>query len=566
MIACGVKFGEHMIASASASAIAPASCGLRDRINSAFLITIDVRPYGFEFASIGTSEFSRYSFENSPSTLINLKGFKRMKAATFSNHLRVGLLHGLLIATVVLTGCGGGDVKPAPITVSEGPILKDGKTDSRLVGAWRVLGTGQLLEIGEKTVQTFEETQTLCYPQTDASDVSETFEFGSTFRLSGIAEIFEPPSKLPSTWLERIERIPANCKLTPATDPATTFKAFWEIIALDYAFLKERSIDWVARYAQFAPKAAAAATDDELQAVLIEAVQDFNDVHTQVIRITNRANREFESVFDASDTPTIRMVKKAFTEQTEIADFFEFLQLWKQEVHKNFASALSEGSQGRVLNGAMVWGKLPGNIGYIEIDRMANYVDQATTVKDIAAIGAELDRALTALAGTKALIVDVAINDGGTDLVSAEIASRFADQRRLAFTKRSYRDHPKRPTQSWYVEPSTRVKYQRPVYLLSSDLTVSAGDIFTLMMREFPNVTHVGQATSGSLSDALLKTLPGNFAMTISNEIYLDPRGNLYEAKGIPPKLAITLLDPNQPESLSTGHAQAIATLLKQIQ
>jgi carboxyl-terminal processing protease len=95
---------------------------------------------------------------------------------------------------------------------------------------------------------------------------------------------------------------------------------------------------------------------------------------------------------------------------------------------------------------------------------------------------------------------------------------------------------------------------------------VSAGDTFTLMMREFPNVTHVGQRTSGSLSNSLRKFLPGSFSVFISNEIYLDPRGELFEVRGIPPKLAITLFDPNQPESLLTGHAQAIATLLKQIQ
>jgi carboxyl-terminal processing protease len=337
----------------------------------------------------------------------------------------------------------------------------------------------------------------------------------------------------------------------------------WEIIDLDYAFLKERNIDWTNRFAQLSPKAAAAANDDALQAVLIEALNDFNDAHAALFRITND---QPTFVFTAYNTRTFKMLKQAFATQTEVTDFIAYETLWKNQIRESFSAALTDGSKGRVLNDALVWGKLPGNVGYIEIARMSSYTDEGSKITDVAAISGELDRALTALAGTKALIVDVAMNDGGFDQVSSEFASRFADQRRLAFTKRTFRDHPTRPSQSWYVEPSIRVKYQKPVYLLTSDYTISAGDTFTLMMREFPNVTHVGQPTSGSISNSLSKRLPGNFIVSIANEIYLDPRGNLFEAKGIPPKLPLTLFDPTQPESLLTGHAQAIATLLKQIQ
>ena len=122
-----------------------------------------------------------------------------------------------------------------------------------------------------------------------------------------------------------------------------------------------------------------------------------------------------------------------------------------------------------------------------------------------------------------------------------------------------------RQPQQWFVEPKGPRQYRKPVYLLTTDRTISAGDSLTLMMREIPHVTHVGQPTSGSMSDKLEKSLPGNFAISLSNESYVDPRGVLYEGRGIPPKVALQVFDPSDPASLTTGHAAAIDKVLSLI-
>lgn len=131
---------------------------------------------------------------------------------------------------------------------------------------------------------------------------------------------------------------------------------------------------------------------------------------------------------------------------------------------------------------------------------------------------AEMDRALAALSDTRALIVDVSLNSlGGLDQVSAELAGSFARTRVLGFTSRRI-DHKGRSEQSWYIEPKGTQTYVKPVYLLTSDLTVkkSAAETFTLMMRALPQVTQIGQTTAGSLSNSLVKPLPGNFFVSLS--------------------------------------------------
>ena len=54
-------------------------------------------------------------------------------------------------------------------------------------------------------------------------------------------------------------------------------------------------------------------------------------------------------------------------------------------------------------------------------------------------------------------------------------------------------------------------------------------------MRALPNVTTVGEATLGILSDNLLKCLPNGWEVSLSNEIYTAADGNVYEVVGVPP-------------------------------
>lgn len=90
-----------------------------------------------------------------------------------------------------------------------------------------------------------------------------------------------------------------------------------------------------------------------------------------------------------------------------------------------------------------------------------------------------------------------------------------------------------------YVEPHDGPRFDGPVVVMVSGSTVSAAEIFTLAMRELPNVTVVGQPTSGELSDILSRTLHNGWSLGLSNEQYLAADGTLFEAVGIPAETAI---------------------------
>ena len=458
-----------------------------------------------------------------------------------------------------LSACGGG---PDDTTQASGSVVSNGRIDERLLGAWRVLGEGALLEVTRSGVTQFQQGETLCYLDEIASTDDPASLAGQSFKGSfgkdrATVDLFELAGAPSSSTLERIGSIPAACRARPPTDPATTFKAMCELMGLDYAFFAERKIDWAARCKGLAPSATAAANDDALQAVLIDALQGFNDAHVKLYR---GHFDERQQVFSAGNSQTGRMLKQAFDGQTDIKDFRAFQIAWRDDVRARIEQRLSGGS-GPVLNGAMRWGRLPGKVGYIGFYRMLAFSDDSTPAGDVRLVREEMDRAVAALADTKALIVDVSLNGGGLDAVSAEIAASFADQRRLAFTKHAHRPQG-RPAQPWYVEPKGPLPYRKPVYVLTSDGTGSAAETFTLMMRQFPGVTHAGQATAGSISDVLEKPLPGNFSVSFSNEVDLDPAGVLFEVSGIPPRLPLPMFRPDALETLLTGHGEAISALI----
>ena len=472
----------------------------------------------------------------------------------------------LASVSLALGACGGDDAAvESPTTESTGPVVHEGAFDATMKGAWRMLGEGRFIEVGDKEIRVFQETNSICYsdPRALPGEILKGFTYRYVAAPGRVTADLYATAGSPSAYtLERLDKVPENCKKAPPTDPATVFKTMWEIFNLDYGFLKERHIDWPAKWASLQPKAAAARDDDALQAVLVEAIQDFNDDHVSLLRYQGD-----EAVFytDASNSPTVQLLRRAYAAQSDVPSLGQFQMQWWERMTVSMSRRLVPGTETQALNGAMTWGMLPGNIGYIRLSRMEGYADEQNTAADLEAVRAQMDRVIAALADTKAIVFDIAVNTGGYDVVGAEVAGRFADKRRLAFTVQQHRPQG-RKNQEWFVEPKGARQYLKPVYLLTTDFTVSAGDTFTLMMRELPHVTHIGQPTSGAMSNKLDKALPGGkFVVTLSNESYFDARGVLYEGRGIAPKVALQVFYPSDPASLYTGHEAAIGKIIEMI-
>ena len=100
------------------------------------------------------------------------------------------------------------------------------------------------------------------------------------------------------------------------------------------------------------------------------------------------------------------------------------------------------------------------------------------------------------------------------------------------------------------------------MFLLTSDITLSAGEVFALYMRALPNVRHVGETTRGAFSDTTNKPLPNGWTLVLPSEIYRDPEGQSYEVRGLPPQHRFEVFPR---DDLTGGHARQVLELIDDI-
>ena len=119
-------------------------------------------------------------------------------------------------------------------------------------------------------------------------------------------------------------------------------------------------------------------------------------------------------------------------------------------------------------------------------------------------------------------------------------------------------DRDKRPS----IPLADSPRFTGPVYVVTSDITVSAGETFSQMMTVLPNVTHAGTRTRGAFSDQSPVVLANCWRFAMPMELYVDPQGHPLEGRGLTPQVRIDLYPEGD---LDHGHAKAVKALMRQL-
>lgn len=130
--------------------------------------------------------------------------------------------------------------------------------------------------------------------------------------------------------------------------------------------------------------------------------------------------------------------------------------------------------------------RLPGNVGYIELRGfgITEFVGPAYTA------------ALSLMAGTDALIVDLRRNGGGSPDSVAYLMSHFfpfGDERHLI----DIYHRPSDSTRQIWTVATVAQRYDKPVYVLTSARTFSGGEDFAYGIQAQKRGTLVGETTGG---------------------------------------------------------------------
>jgi hypothetical protein len=148
--------------------------------------------------------------------------------------------------------------------------------------------------------------------------------------------------------------------------------------------------------------------------------------------------------------------------------------------------------------------RLAGNVGYIELRRFAG----------VEFVGAAYTAAMSLLAGTDALILDLRRNGGGDPAGVAYLMSHFLSAGKAHHLIDIY-DRPTDTTRQIWTVPMFTQRYDKPVYVLISARTGSAAEDCAYDFQVLKRGTLVGETTIGASNPISWYSLGHDIAVSI---------------------------------------------------
>lgn len=402
-------------------------------------------------------------------------------------------------------------------------------------GVWRTDGYGWIIAVHNGQEQTYDVTAVSCLPNHTLSELGGpspdgVVSFGKDnlpvetlrrtpdgqgrLRLLGTAADID---LLPAPAL------PQACTRTTPDDPVTTFDVFWATFAENYNSTVRKHVDWNALRAQYRAKVTPSTTSDQLYQILTDMIRPLGDNHAT---LDGPHGRSFEGKRpgtrdddDVSAKAATRSVDQYLRENLGVRD----PQTW--------------------AGGKIAYADLPGGVGYLRITAFQDYhTAHGLYVERAEVLGTALDAVFSTqhVSTWRGLIIDLQYNEGGDDELGLQLAGRLTNVAYTAYTKLA-RDDPHDPTRygrprTVTVTPAAGPRYTGPIRLLTSDLTVSAGEtLLEALMARTPAPARFGTTTQGVFADDMQRKLPNGWTFTVGNEDYIASDGRNYEGTGIPP-------------------------------
>lgn len=336
-----------------------------------------------------------------------------------------------------------------------------------------------------------------------------------------------------------VEKIPDVPYTGLTSDPVANFEVFWHTFEENCILFKLTNTDWKGMYDQYRPLITQQTTDSSLFEIFSQMIKPLHDGHCGII--DNKRNRIYSPGPDKS---------KIWNEKTE-----DLMRVISQRVDSKKLLTAS--------NDRFQYGTINDTIGYLNIQGFEGFSSNNDVEDEISVFTSNLDLILDSFRNHKAIILDIRFNGGGMDKLAFELAERFVDQKKIGYYRQARTggyDNLSDPEPFYLLPDGIRI-IDKPVILLTSSKTASAADVCSMLFKDIPNVTLIGETTYGIFSDVLSKSLPNGWQFLLSNEKYSSADWKYYEQIGIAPDVNIVL----DTAALTLNHdnilEKAIATL-----
>ncbi len=261
-------------------------------------------------------------------------------------------------------------------------------------------------------------------------------------------------------------------------NPKGNFEALWNIIDRNYCFFEYKNIDWDSVYDDYSSRITTQMDSEGLFKLMGQMLAELKDGHVNL------------------------------TASHDITRYWE----WQENYPSNFDADIQQIYLGKGTDYSRVSGIcykiFEDNVGYMYYSSFSNDVNNSS-----------LDQILMKMALCSGLIIDVRNNGGGNLINVDRIASRFFNDR----THIGYISHKIGPGHNdfselypKYMESSNRVRYQKPVVVLTNRGCYSATNEFVSIMKYSPLTTIVGDKTGGGSGLPFSSELPNGWSIRFS--------------------------------------------------
>ena len=259
-------------------------------------------------------------------------------------------------------------------------------------------------------------------------------------------------------------------------NPRGNFEALWSIIDKNYCFFEYKDINWNTVYDEYSSRITSGMSNESLFKLMGEMLAELKDGHVNL------------------------------SASHDITRYWE----WQENFPPNFDSNVQSYylKNDYSIASGMRYKILEDNIGYIYYGSFSNDISDAG-----------LDQILNRMAICKGIIIDVRNNGGGSLSNVEKIASRFFNERTLV----GYISHKTGPGHDdfsklypKYTESSNRVRYQKPVAILTNRGCYSATNEFVSIMKQAKYSTIIGDKTGGGSGLPFSSELPNGWSVRFS--------------------------------------------------
>lgn len=288
--------------------------------------------------------------------------------------------------------------------------------------------------------------------------------------------------------------------------PVGNLEALWRIIDEHYCFLDYKKdaygLDWNEVRRRYTPRVDASMSKAQLFEVLAQMLSELRDGHVN------------------------------------LSAAHDYARYWSW--YENYPTNMSDSLLRRYLGtdyriaGGVDYRVLDDNIGYMRYDSFNNAIGEGN-----------LDEVMLHLMVCRGLIIDIRGNGGGLLTNAEKLAARFCNKP----THVGYYQHKTGPGHSDFsdreeriLQPSSGIRWQKPVVVLTNRHVFSAANEFVMYMKELPNVTIVGDRTGGGAGMPFNSSLPNGWSVRFSAVPMYDAAGQSCEF-GIDPDHHVGLTD-----------------------